>query len=169
MLTIPVNIVYITITIKIVVFINMRLSSKTEYAFKTLADLAINGRNGVTRIADIAKRQAIPAKFLEQILLILKSANIVGSQRGAKGGYFLALPPAKISLATIVYLTDDSALSTSAHANHSTSKSSYISPFQEVWTAINKQIKEQLEKETLQDMCNRIRELQNMKGSDYFI
>ncbi|OGV70460.1 MAG: hypothetical protein A2283_19130 [Lentisphaerae bacterium RIFOXYA12_FULL_48_11] len=146
----------------------MKMSAKTEYALKTLIDLAIYGKGSVTRIADIAKRQTIPVKFLEQILLTLKSADIVGSQRGVKGGYFLALPPSQISLASIVGLTDDSILSASSPLGKAyTGKQ--VSPFSEVWSDINNSVREKLEKVSIQDMCDRLRELQNVKISEYFI
>lgn len=146
----------------------MRLSSKTEYALRTLTDLAINGRDRVSRIADIASRQGIPVKFLEQILLVLKSSNMVSSQRGAKGGYFIAMQPAKITLASVVSLTDDSILASTVNEHNSNGKNQ-LSPFGEVWSEINDLIQQKLEKITIQDMCNRIQELQNTKGSDYFI
>ena len=147
----------------------MRISSKTEYALKTLVDLAMHSKDGVTRIADIAKRQNIPSKFLEQILLILKSANIVGSQRGAKGGYFLAIKPSMIKLSAVVSLTDDSILSISHPDQHKGRSDRQISPFIEVWTDINSCIKQKLEQKTIQDMCERILELQNARSTEYVI
>jgi Rrf2 family protein len=146
----------------------MKMSSKTEYALKTLADLAFQDKETVTRIADIAHRQDIPVKFLEQILLILKSAGLVSSRRGAKGGYSLALPPSKITLASVVNLTDDYLLSKPIRETRE-KQDKAKRPFEEVWTDMNNYILQKLQKTTLQTICDRIEELQNTKSMNYFI
>ncbi|HAU36127.1 MAG TPA: Rrf2 family transcriptional regulator [Phycisphaerales bacterium] len=84
----------------------MKLSRKSEYACLALIDLAENYSQGLVKVADICRRQEIPKKFLEQILLLLKHAGYVQSTRGAEGGYRLAKPPEKISLADILRLMD---------------------------------------------------------------
>ncbi|HOF18084.1 MAG TPA: Rrf2 family transcriptional regulator [Phycisphaerae bacterium] len=84
----------------------MKLSRKSEYACLALIDLAENYSQGLVKVADICRRQEIPRKFLEQILLLLKHAGYVQSTRGSEGGYRLAKPPEKISLADILRLMD---------------------------------------------------------------
>lgn len=84
----------------------MRLSTKSEYACLALVDMAEHYDEGPVRIADIAARREIPKKFLEQILLSLKQAGYLHSQMGPHGGYRLARPPEKISLAEVVRLMD---------------------------------------------------------------
>jgi len=75
----------------------MKITFKGDYALKALLDLSIN--HGKPRpIEDIAKRQDIPAKFLEQILLSLKKGGFVKSVRGKKGGYLLSRDPKFITL-----------------------------------------------------------------------
>ena len=80
----------------------------------TVMDLAMYRNTGVIKVADIARRQSIPQKFLEQILLLLKGAGIVTSRRGSKGGYLLTRPASEISLASIVRLTEASLLASSS-------------------------------------------------------
>jgi Rrf2 family protein len=92
----------------------MRLSKRGEYGLRAMIDLAEhldpnhpNSRNGdVVQIREIAQRQHIPAKFLEQILLTLKNAGLLRSRMGIGGGYYLAKPPDEISLGQIVRILD---------------------------------------------------------------
>ena len=69
-------------------------------------DLSKNYNKGLVKIESIAKRQRIPKKYLEQILLLLKTSGYLKSKRGAEGGYVLAKHPKNISLAEIVRLMD---------------------------------------------------------------
>ena len=71
----------------------MDISVKAQYALEALFDLAIQSPGEPVKIADIAKRQKIPQKFLELILASLKQGGFVQSKRGAEGGYLLARRP----------------------------------------------------------------------------
>ena len=84
----------------------MQLSRKSEYALLALIDLAEHYSVKSINMTDLAARKAIPKKYLEQILLTLKRAGYVKSTRGPRGGYELAKPPPKISLAEIIRLLD---------------------------------------------------------------
>jgi Rrf2 family protein len=79
----------------------MRVSAKVDYALRACAELAAAGA-GPVKGDRLAQAQEIPLKFLENILLDLKHAGLVQSQRGAEGGYWLSLPPEKISLAEVI-------------------------------------------------------------------
>jgi Rrf2 family protein len=84
----------------------MRLSRKSEYACLALIGLAEQYGGGAVKTHDLARRKAIPKGFLTQILLRLKNAGYVKSMRGAAGGYRLARPPEKITLAEVIRLMD---------------------------------------------------------------
>jgi Rrf2 family protein len=84
----------------------MRLSRKSEYALLALLDLANNYGKAPAKIMEVSQRNEIPKKYLEQIFLQLKGAGYVRSIRGAKGGYELAKPPEKITLAEVIRLID---------------------------------------------------------------
>ena len=92
----------------------MRLSKRGEYGLRAMIDLAtqLNPRNGqgsaasVVQIKEIAERQHIPAKFLEQILLTLKNNGMLHSRMGVGGGYYLARSASEISLGHIVRVLD---------------------------------------------------------------
>jgi Rrf2 family protein len=84
----------------------MRLSRKGEYALRAMMVLAADFGQGPLRIQDIADRERIPKKFLEQILLELKKAGLVHSRRGAGGGYLLVRSPSEITMAEVVRTID---------------------------------------------------------------
>ena len=73
----------------------MRLSAKADYAVRASLELA-SSRDGHVKAETVARAQSIPLRFLEQILLDLKHAGLVASQRGAEGGYWLTRPPEEI-------------------------------------------------------------------------
>ena len=77
------------------------ISKKTQYGLKALGYLAGQYGKGPVLIAEIAEKKNIPIKFLESILLQLKQQNILESKKGKGGGYLLAAPPKKTSLAAV--------------------------------------------------------------------
>ncbi len=88
---------------------HMRLSKRGEYGLRAMIALATplpNGDVPVIQIREIAQREQIPAKFLEQILLALKNAGLLHSKMGVGGGYHLARAPQDISLGQIVRVLD---------------------------------------------------------------
>lgn len=84
----------------------MKLSKKAEYALRALVAMG-RAREGTNfSIQELAKSEAIPLKFLEQILLALKNSGILRSKRGVGGGYQLLAKPARITLGEVVGLFD---------------------------------------------------------------
>jgi Rrf2 family protein len=85
----------------------MRLSKRGEYGLRAMIDLASwDHGSAVVQIKDIAEREQMPSKFLEQILLTLKNAGLVHSKMGVGGGYYLAKPADQISLGQIIRTLD---------------------------------------------------------------
>lgn len=84
----------------------MKLTSRSEYALLALIHLARHADEGFVTVQAIADAQKIPARFLEQILLAMKRGHYVRSLKGQGGGYQLAKPAGKISLAEIIRLFD---------------------------------------------------------------
>jgi Rrf2 family iron-sulfur cluster assembly transcriptional regulator len=87
----------------------MKLSTKSRYGTRLMLDMAQNYRNGHIHLADIAKRQGISVKYLEQIIIPLKKAHYIQSVRGPKGGHTLAKPPEEITVGEIVALLENGA------------------------------------------------------------
>ena len=84
----------------------MKLSTKSRYGTRMILDLAQHYGQGAIQLGEIAKRQKISLKYLEQIIRPLKKADYVRSFRGAKGGHILNKPPDKITVAEIVALLE---------------------------------------------------------------
>jgi Rrf2 family protein len=84
----------------------MKISHRGLYALKALLHLAEAHERGLVKIHDIAEDEAIPVKFLEGILVTLKNARLVASERGREGGYRLRRPPSEIQIGEIVRLMD---------------------------------------------------------------
>jgi len=81
----------------------MRISAKGEYAIKAMLDLALcDDGETLQPIQDIARRQGIPQRYLEQVLLGLKRAGFLHSRRGSAGGYRLAKPAAQITAGALL-------------------------------------------------------------------
>lgn len=93
----------------------MKISQKLEYACRALVQLAktYDGKT-LTRLDELAQREAVSANFLVQILNDLRRAGIIDSRRGANGGYLLSRPPENISLRQIVDAVEPSQLQNTA-------------------------------------------------------
>jgi Rrf2 family protein len=84
----------------------MKLSKKSEYGLRAMLDLAAHADEGAVRLKDLADRNNIPLKFLEQIFLTLRNAGVVRSQVGAHGGYMLSRPAEEITLGEVIRTLD---------------------------------------------------------------
>ena len=86
----------------------MKISTKGRYALRLMIDIAIHSAAEPVRIKDIAKRQDVSEKYLEQIIAVLNKAGYVKSIRGPKGGYLLTKQPADYTAGMILRLTEGS-------------------------------------------------------------
>ena len=80
----------------------MRISAKGEYAIKAMLDLAMHRGRALVPIQEIAARQTIPQRYLEQVLLSLKRAGLLTSKRGSTGGYHLTEAPEDVTVGAIL-------------------------------------------------------------------
>ena len=80
----------------------MKLTTRGHYSVKALLDLSLQPGFGPTSVKSIAKRQELPAPYLEKLLIEMRRAGLVQSVRGSQGGYKLARQPAQISLGQIL-------------------------------------------------------------------
>jgi len=86
----------------------MTITQKSKYALRATLELAVRFGQGPTSISEIARAQAIPARFLEAILAQLKRAALVESRRGNEGGYVLARTPDRISVGDVLRIVQNS-------------------------------------------------------------
>jgi Rrf2 family protein len=83
-----------------------QLSKKTQYSLRAMYALARAYKGRPKLISDLARDEAIPKKFLEQILLHLKSKGLIDSKKGPGGGYFLVVPPEELTVGQVIRLVE---------------------------------------------------------------
>ena len=86
----------------------MKISTKGRYALRLMLDLAENGRESYVALKDIAERQRISKKYLEQIVPMLNKSGLLRTNRGYQGGYMLAKSPDSLSVGEILRVTEGS-------------------------------------------------------------
>lgn len=149
----------------------MRISFKGDYALKTILDLSGNYKNGLVKISDISKRQDIPLKYLEQILLLLKGAGYVNSKRGPDGGYYLAKKPSEITVGEVIRLTEGytSPVSCVSKSCHARCTDELKCPFRPLWSDIRDMINGVVDRVTFEDMCIRKEKMEKNNVVNYEI
>ena len=130
----------------------MRISAKADYALRAAAELATAGE-GPVKGEQLATRQEIPPKFLENILGDLRHAGLVRSQRGADGGYWLQRPAAEITLAEIVRAVEGPLATVRGQRPEDVEYTGAAQPLQRVWIAVRRNLREVLEEVTLADLA----------------
>jgi Rrf2 family protein len=131
----------------------MRLSARADYALRAAIELAA-AQDGHVTAEQLAQAQNIPGKFLETILTHLRRSNIVRSQRGPDGGFWLARPAAEISLADIIRAIDGQLLGVRGERPENVSYPGAAQPLQRVWIALRANERAVLETVTLADIVN---------------
>lgn len=131
----------------------MHFSVKVEYGVMALMELALAPGPRPLQVKVIARREGkrIPVRFLEQVMSSLKKAGFVASLRGAQGGYMLARLPSEIRLGEVI-----SAIDGPIHTALNLPGEDSI--LQEVWREVNASIIEVLNSVTVEDICRRKRE-----------
>lgn len=137
----------------------MKISTKGRYAMRMLLDLAEHQNCGYIALKDIASRQDISKKYLEQIIPILNKSGILKTTRGAQGGYRLAKTPDNYTVGDILRLTEGT-LSPVPCADEDPveCERSGECAMLSVWQGLNKVINDYLDSITLQDILDRQRE-----------
>lgn len=143
----------------------MELSSKVEYALIALLELAIHyDQSEPIQIRQIAERQSIPDRYLEQVFAVLRHAGIVRSQRGNKGGYLLAREPWQITLLEVFSCLEDA----KASADNRDSLSINQVIVREIWQQSQQSARTILRQHTLRDLCQQ-RDIRQRISSMYYI
>src|SRR5690242_13056599 len=128
----------------------MRVSAKVDYAVRAGAELAASG-DGPVKGDRITQAQQIPLKFLENILLDLKHAGLVQSQRGAEGGYWLARPADEISLADVIRAVEGPIANVRGLRPEQAEYAGTAAPLRDVWIPVRANLRPALEVVTLAD------------------
>ena len=132
----------------------MRVSAKVDYALRAVTELAASPP-GFVKAERLATAQEIPLKFLENILLELRRAEIVASQRGAEGGYKLAKPAADVSLADVIRAVEGPIATVRGARPEDTSVQRLATALREVWIELRTSMRGVLETTSLADLVER--------------
>ena len=148
----------------------MKLSNKGRYGVRALFDIAFHNDGRPTQIKDIAAREAIPARFLEQIFQDLKRAGLVGAKRGPRGGYHLARPAREIRLGDVVRALEGPIAI--AGRTEETKRSAAATDGKDVTDTVFRELSRRIEgcfdAVTIDDMCRRGDELGLRKQHDSY-
>lgn len=144
----------------------MKISTKGRYALRLMLDMAVNGNGELVRIKDIAARQDISDKYLEQIISALNKAGFVKSIRGPQGGYRLTREPDQYTVGMILRITEGNLAPVACledDANECNRQGGCVTLV--LWKKLDEAIKGVVDTITLADLV----EWQKEKGDDYCI
>jgi len=134
----------------------VKVSTRVEYGMLALTDIALHSENGSSVSApDIAERQGISQKYLEQILTHLKQAGLIRAQKGLRGGYALTRPAGKIRLSEILNALDNSILEETGTGNGGTLRDAVNAC---LWQKMNRTMIDFAESKTLAEFLTDCRQ-----------
>jgi Rrf2 family protein len=132
----------------------VRVSAKTDYALRAALELAAAPDEKPVKGERIATAQAIPLRFLENILMQLRHAGLVDSRRGAEGGYRLARPANEVTLADVIRAIDGPLAGVSGARPETLGFEGVAEPMRDVWIAVRASLRGVLEQVTLADVVS---------------
>ena len=130
----------------------MHVSARADYAIRALVELAAAEAGPLTR-GQLAASQHIPLTFLSNILQQLRTAGLVNTNRGSDGGYWLARPAERITLADVIRAVDGPLANVRGEAPESVTYAGAAEPMREVWIAVRASLRAILEHVTLADVA----------------
>jgi Rrf2 family iron-sulfur cluster assembly transcriptional regulator len=133
----------------------MKLSTRSRYGTRMVLDMAQHYDEGHVQIGDIAKRQDVSVKYLEQLIIPLKKANYVKSVRGPKGGHRLARPPEEITVGEIVEVLEGGITLVNCVENPEICDRSGSCLTRAIWKTATRAMYNELHSITLSDMLKR--------------
>ena len=144
----------------------MKLSTRTRYGIRAVLELAENYGEGPLQLKAIAEAQGLSVKYLEQLMAILKSAGIVRSVMGSKGGYLLAKPADQIKVSDCFNCLEGPVITTECVDNSSFCPRTTDCVSRQLWIEVQNAIMSVLQSKTLQNLIDRAKE---NKALDYHI
>jgi len=147
----------------------MRISTKFRYGLRAMVDLASNETKGPVLVKQIADRQRISKKYLDNLLASLKNAGLVRSVRGAKGGYSLAKPAAKITVHEAAVALEGAPNLVDCVVDPTVCPHMPYCPTNEFWKSMSETMEKFMRGTTLEDLVQRSREKQEREAQMYFL
>ena len=133
----------------------MQLSTKSRYASRALIELALQFGGDPVKLKDIAKRQDISLKYLEQVMFPLRVGGYVTTQKGSKGGYLLARSPESITLLEIVESVEGSVSPVECAKSPQFCERADKCPTHFAWVGLKEAIEKELGKTTLANLVEK--------------
>ena len=130
----------------------MKVSTKTRYGLRFMVDVAQNAGEGCVAMKDVAERQGISKKYLEQVVAPLADAGLLQVKRGSRGGFQLARPAEAITLADIVLASEDGLRLIDCLECAGTCEREPDCVARNVWEGMQQAMREYLESRTLADI-----------------
>ena len=138
----------------------MKLSTRSRYGTRLMLDMAQHYREGPIHLGDIAKRQDVSVKYLEQIIIPLKKAHYIESVRGSKGGHSLTKPPEEITVGEIVAVLEQGTGLVECVADTTVCERADICPTRLLWKEASEAMFDRLEAVTLADLVERAKAME---------
>jgi Rrf2 family protein len=132
----------------------MKLSTRTRYGMRAIIELAESNRKSPLQLKVIAQHQDISAKYLEQLMVVLKSAGFVRSIRGSRGGYVLAKAPNQIKLSDVFHCLEGPVTTVECVENEDYCQRAADCAARQIWTQVQEAIEGVLQSITLQDVVD---------------
>jgi Rrf2 family iron-sulfur cluster assembly transcriptional regulator len=144
---------------------SMKLSTRSRYGTRLMLDMAQHYNEGPVQLGDIAKRQDVSVKYLEQIIIPLKRAHYIESVRGPKGGHILTKPPAEITVGEIVALLEEGTSLVECCDDTSVCERADICPTRLLWKEASEAVFDRLEAITLADLAERAKAMKSKEST----
>src|SRR5665647_2983330 len=141
----------------------MKLSTRSRYGTRLMLDMAQHYRDGPLQLGDIAKRQEVSVKYLEQIIIPLKKAHYIESVRGRKGGHILTKPPEEITVGEIVALLEAGTSLVECAEDTTVCERADICPTRLLWKEAYAVSYTHLEAVTLADLVERAKDMESKR------
>ena len=144
----------------------MKLSTRSRYGLRLLVDLAMKQNEGPVQLSSVARTENISEKYLGQLVIQLKTAGLIRSERGKNGGYYLARKPKEMNLREIVEKLEGDLCIVECVGNPQDCERIAFCVTRDVWKDIADLIAKKLEKISLQDLLDRIHKSGNANHYD---
>jgi Rrf2 family iron-sulfur cluster assembly transcriptional regulator len=141
----------------------LKLCTKSRYGIRLLLDMARHNGSEPIQLGEAAKRQNLPLKYLEQIIIPLKKGNFVQSVRGRKGGHKLAKPASEITVGEIVALLENGSALVDCANDDTICDRSVVCPVRLVWREASEALFGVLNNVTFADLAERIDAFENLE------
>lgn len=147
----------------------MKISTKIRYGTRAMLELASHYGEGPIELKEIAEKEEISLKYLEQVIIPIRTAGYVKSVRGSKGGYILAKPPSEIYLSELVEILDGPVHLVECINNPTACLKSPHCVTRDIWKEVSESINHLFRSITLEDMVRRKREKEGKNPPMYQI